>query len=70
MRSNQFETGQLKGARNSKSIFGINENSNLFATQNCSDIRMYTLGKVLGKGAYATVYESVHKASGERVAIK
>lgn len=41
-----------------------------FSTQNCSDIRMYSFAQQLGKGAYAVVYEGIHKPSGERVAIK
>ena len=31
---------------------------------------MYHIGKQIGKGAYAIVNESVHKPSGECVAIK
>lgn len=31
---------------------------------------MYHIGRQIGKGAYATVYEAIHKPSGERLAIK
>ncbi|CDW85791.1 protein kinase domain containing protein [Stylonychia lemnae] len=41
-----------------------------FATQGCSDINDYNLGKQIGHGAYAVVKESVHRPTNERVAIK
>ena len=43
---------------------------NEFATENCSSLTNYHLGKQIGIGAYAVVKEGVHKPSGERVAIK
>ena len=41
-----------------------------FSTPNCSQIEEYSLGHLIGKGAYAEVKECIHKKSGERVAIK
>lgn len=43
---------------------------NEFSTQGCSDINDYYLGKQIGHGAYAVVKESVHKKTGQKVAIK
>jgi serine/threonine protein kinase len=41
-----------------------------FSTPWCSKIEDYQLGQQIGKGAYAEVKESIHKKTGERVAIK
>ena len=41
-----------------------------FSTPWCSKIEDYQLGITIGKGAYAEVKESVHKKTGEKVAIK
>jgi MAP/microtubule affinity-regulating kinase len=43
---------------------------NEFATAGCSDINEYHLGKSVGHGAYAVVKESIHKPTGQRIAIK
>lgn len=41
-----------------------------YETKDCSDISNYTLGKEIGKGAYAVVKEGLHKPTGKLVAIK
>ena len=41
-----------------------------FSTPNCSKIDDYTFGQLIGRGAYAEVKESLHRKTGERVAIK
>lgn len=41
-----------------------------FSTPACSSIDDYSLHHVIGKGAYAEVTESIHKKTGEKVAIK
>ena len=41
-----------------------------FSTPQCSKIEDYQLGQIIGKGAYAEVKESIHKKTGEKVAIK
>lgn len=41
-----------------------------FSSSNCSDINMYTFGKQIGSGAFAVVYEAIHKPSQQHVAIK
>ena len=51
---------------NSQALLHANE----FSTPNCNDISMYHLGNQIGHGAYAVVKESIHKLSGEKVAIK
>lgn len=43
---------------------------NEFSTSGCSDVSEYHLGRQIGHGAYAVVKESIHKNTGERVAIK
>ncbi len=34
-----------------------------YSTQNCSDINVYTFGKQIGRGAFAIVFEALHKPS-------
>lgn len=41
-----------------------------FATPNSSEITCYKIGRQIGKGAYALVFEAVHRQSGSKVAIK
>ena len=41
-----------------------------FSTPACSSIDDYSLHHVIGRGAYAEVTESIHKKTGEKVAIK
>ena len=41
-----------------------------FSTPWCSKIEDYSFGQLIGRGAYAEVKESVHKKTGEKVAIK
>ena len=41
-----------------------------FATQGCSDVADYSLGKNIGHGAYAVVKESQHRETNQKVAIK
>lgn len=41
-----------------------------FSTTGCSDITDYHLSRQIGHGAYAVVKESIHKPTGEKIAIK
>lgn len=41
-----------------------------FSSPGCSRVEDYTLGQIIGKGAYAEVKECVHKRTGEKMAVK
>lgn len=41
-----------------------------YSTSNCSEINVYTFGKQIGRGAFAIVFEALHKPSKQIVAIK
>mgnify|MGYP001587828626 CR=1 FL=1 len=43
---------------------GLSNKQNEFATNGCSDISDYHMGKQIGHGAYAVVKECIHKPTG------
>ena len=66
----QYFNDRLRQNREAFQKVRVKMYSEGFETKDCSDISNYSIGKEIGKGAYAVVKEGLHKPTGKLVAIK